>query len=248
MVRAALSGNRRNGVSMLSFGEPITLVGGGDLSPETLSLARAVAPTVIAADGGANRLREWDIPTAAVVGDMDSVADAEAWRRSNTEFLQEDEQNSTDLEKCLRLVHAPVYLAVGFLGNRLDHSLAAMGLTAFPRSVPLVLVAEGDIAFGIPHVWEASLPAGARLSIIATRQLRVREAIGLIWPPDGLELDFGTTRGVSNVAKGGIVRLAFDRPGALVVLGKEHLEEAVRSVVLNASRNIHAPGSGRENH
>ena len=215
---------------MLSFGEPVTLVGGGDLSRETLSLARAVAPTVIAANGGANRLRAWDVPTAAVVGDMDSIDDAEFWRRSSTEFLQEDEQDSTDLAKCLRLVHAPLYLAAGFLGDRLDHSLAAAGATAFPFSGPLVLVAERDIAFAVPNAWEASLPAGVRVSIIATCRVRVLESFGLKWPPDGLELEFGATRGVSNVAKGGIVRVAFDRPGALVVLGNAHLEEAVRTL------------------
>ena len=126
--------------------------------------------------------------------------------------------------------------------------LRPWALAAFPRSSPLVLVAGGDIAFGVPREWEARLPAGARLSIIATRQLRVRDSVGLIWPPDGLELDFGATRGVSNVVKGGIVRLAFDRPGALVVLSNEHLEEAVRSVAPKVGQKIHAPESGRENH
>ena len=36
------------------------------------------------------------------------------------------EQETTDLEKCLYSVEAPLFLGVGFLGGRVDHQLAAM--------------------------------------------------------------------------------------------------------------------------
>ena len=222
--------DRESSAAALSFDEPVTLAGGGDLCPETLSLARGIAPTVVAADGGANRLRKWSVPVAAVIGDMDSIVDAEFWRRRVTQFIPEDEQNSTDLEKCLRLVRSPLYLAVGFLGSRLDHSIAALGITVSSCAGPIILVAERDIAFPAPTSWEARIPAGARISILATRRVRIGRSSGLRWPPDGLCFDVGTTRGVSNVALGGMVRLAFDRPGALLVMDNEHLREAACSL------------------
>ena len=214
----------------ISFDRPVTLVGGGDLQRATLSLALNIAPDLVAADGGANRLREWGIPAAAVVGDMDSIAEPEFWCRSGAAFLREQEQNSTDLEKCLRLIRAPMYLAVGFLGGRLDHAQAAMGIAGSRVAHPVILVGDEDILFPAPLVWEAVLPDGARLSILATRHVRVVESSGLRWAPDDLAFDLGSTRGVSNVVEGGRVHIAFDRAGALLVLEIGHLGEAVRSL------------------
>ncbi len=218
------------GLGAIAFDEPVVLVGGGDLSRKLLDSVREIAPTVVAVDGGADRLRDWSVPAAAVVGDMDSIEDLGHWRLAGTRVLVEREQYSTDLAKSLRLVRAPLYLAVGFLGSRLDHSVAAMGVAARPEAGPVVLVAGDDVLFASPPVWQARLPRGARLSILATRRIRVLGASGLHWPPDGLQLDLGATRGVSNLATGGRIRVAFDRSGALLACGREHLQEVVRSL------------------
>ncbi len=231
---AASAGCREAASIGLVFDEPVTLVGGGDLKPETLAAARRIAPTVVAADGGANHLREWRVSAAAVIGDMDSISDPEFWSTSGAKFHHEDEQDSTDLAKCLRLVRAPVFLAVGFLGNRLDHSIAAVGIVASRSTGPTILVGERDIAFAAPLEWEARIPAGSRISVLATRPVRVLASNGLHWPPDGLDLDFGETRGVSNLVEGGTVRIALDRRGALLVLEILHLEEVVRSLLHSA--------------
>ncbi len=214
----------------ISFDRPVTLVGGGDLRRETLSRALEVAPSLVAADGGANQLRAWGLAATAVVGDMDSIAEPGFWRRSGATFLCEEEQNSTDLEKCLRLVQAPMYLAVGFLGGRLDHAQAAMGITSSRVTCPVILVGDEDVLFPAPLAWETLLPDGARLSILATRRVRVVESTGLFWTPDDLVFDLGSTRGVSNFVENGKVQIVFDRPGALLVLEIDHLGEVVKSL------------------
>jgi len=43
----------------LRFSEGVTLVGGGALSRETFDAARALAPSVVAADGGAELERQY---------------------------------------------------------------------------------------------------------------------------------------------------------------------------------------------
>ena len=215
----------------LSFDEPVTLSGGGRLSRESLVLARKFAPTVIAVDGGANRLREWGVSVAAVVGDMDSVSDLPFWRCRGTTVLAEEEQDTTDLAKCLRLVQAPLHLAVGFLGSRLDHTLAAISVAAVHRRGKFILIDDDDIAFAAPIAWEGDLPAGSRISILALRPVRVLDSTGLRWPPDGLILDLGATRGISNVAPGGRIRISFERAGAMLVVERKHLREAVRSLL-----------------
>ena len=64
----------------IRFQRPVTLVGAGDAGRRAVDLARRVAPDVVAADGGADKLRAWRLGLRAVVGDMDSVADLHYWR------------------------------------------------------------------------------------------------------------------------------------------------------------------------
>jgi len=226
----------------MAFAEPVTVVGGGTLSRSALDLARGVAPVVVAADGGANALRGWGQPVHAVVGDMDSIRDLDAWRRDGARVVLDSTQDSTDLDKLLRHVAAPAYVAVGFLGDRLDHSLAAIGTAARCCVPPFVLVGESDLVFAVPAAWRADLAKGERLSILCLRPVCVERMTGLFWPPGGLPRGglplpaFGT-RGVSNLATGGPVELQFDQPGALLVLRRENLRLALKSLTGASSRN-----------
>ena len=75
------------------------------------------------------------------------------------------EQDSTDLEKCLYSVEAPLFIGLGFLGGRIDHHLAAMSaLVKFPGK-PVVLIGGEDLCFLCPRELELELPAGTRVSL-----------------------------------------------------------------------------------
>ena len=211
------------------FREPVTLVGNGALRRDTIRLARQLAPWVIAADGGAETVRPWRVPVAAIIGDLDSLPTPDAWPAAGTRVLRDADADCTDLEKCLRRVRAPLLLAAGFLGDRLDHSLAALGLAA-TWPAPLVLLGAADLVFAPPADWRAELPPGARLSILAMAESRVVRSEGLRWSAAGLVFRPGVTRGVANVVAAGPVRLAFDRPGALLVLENRCLPEVARSL------------------
>jgi thiamine pyrophosphokinase len=198
-------------------GGPVTLVGAGPVAPARLAEALRLAPEAVAADGGGNVALPRGAAFRAVIGDMDSLRRPEALRRAGAALHPIGEQDSTDLEKCLRAVEAPLILGLGFLGGRIDHHLAALNALARFPGKPVVLVSGEDICFLCPASLELDLAAGTRVSLFPMAPVRgVSE--GLRWPVAGLAFAPDGRIGTSNAALGGRVRLAFDAPAMLVIL------------------------------
>ena len=214
-----------------SFSGGVTLVGGGAASIGLIEKAMEFAPALVAADGGANGLSAAGITPEAIIGDLDSLEDAQAWRgRLGDRVRHIAEQNSTDFEKCLYSIDAPFFIGVGFLGGRVDHELAALSaMLAEPR--PVLLIGEQDVVFAPPQDVTLHLQRGDRVSIMPMRPVRATGA-GLKWPLDALPLAPGERVGSSNEATGGPVRLAFDTPGAIIVLDRRRLPQAMRALSL----------------
>jgi thiamine pyrophosphokinase len=216
---------------ILNFNRPVVLIGGGVSSPEDLGFLKDVAPYIVAADGGANYLRRWDVRPDAIIGDMDSIREEAFWRASKgVKFVPVTEQDSTDLEKCLRLTRAPCYFGLGFFGGRFDHSLAALhALLAFADR-KLILVGPDDLTFLAPQIWRARLDPGAVVSIYPLRPVTGVASTGLRWPVDGLALEVGGRIGSSNTAAAADVAVEFDRVGALITLERRYLHAAMESL------------------
>ncbi len=216
----------------LQFDRPVLLLGGGEAHPDDLADAHARAGAIVAADGGANRLESGPLRPAAVIGDMDSVANPDRWRADpQVRFLPVAEQDSTDLEKCLRLTRAPLYLGVGFMGLRLDHTLAALHALLRNPDRRVVLIGREEAAFLAPPDWRARLAPGARVSVFPMRACTARGSRGLRWPLDPLALEAGSTIGSSNEAAQEEVALSFDRPGAVILLERRWLDAAIDALV-----------------
>ncbi|TYO91501.1 thiamine diphosphokinase [Oceanicella actignis] len=216
---------------ILEFDAPVALIGGGAAGPAELEAALARAPRVVAADGGANLLAAGARKPDAVIGDMDSVADPARWRDDpEVRFVPVDEQDSTDLEKCLRLTRAPLYLGAGFLGGRMDHSLAALHALLRHADRRVVLLGAHDVAFAAPPLWRARLAPGARVSIFPLAPCRAHGSRGLRWPLDPLALAAGSVIGTSNEAAAEEVTLRFDGPGAVILLEPRFLDAAIESL------------------
>ncbi|MEL6479698.1 MAG: thiamine diphosphokinase, partial [Pseudomonadota bacterium] len=202
----------------LRFSGPVTLVGGGALDRAMLTETRAFAPTLIAADGAADRLTEWHLPVSAVIGDMDSI-EATGRLAPETSFVPLQEQDSTDFEKCLYATEAPFYLAAGFTGRRVDHMLAVFNAMLRRPEPPVILIGEAEVIALVPagEVLRLQLWPGARVSFFPLCPARGVLSEGLEWSVAGLEMAPDGRAGTSNRATQAKVAAGFDRPGVLVI-------------------------------
>ncbi len=212
------------------FGNNVTLIGAGEVSREVLEEALKYAPDLVAADGGAGRALGWGHDPALVVGDMDSL-DAETRATIRPERLVAiAEQDSTDFDKALGLISAPLILGVGFLGGRLDHGLASLSTLARAEAGKVVLLGGRELCFHVPARIELALAAGSGFSLFPLASVRVR-ASGLVWPLDGLELTPLGRIGTSNrVGPGGRVRLRVAGDGLLAVLPRAALAAVIEGL------------------
>jgi thiamine pyrophosphokinase len=207
----------------------VTLVGGGEIAPEEFTEALALAPTLVAADGGADAALALGRVPQAVIGDFDSITDA--GRRAIPADRQHRiaEQDSTDFEKCLTAIAAPFVLALGFTGQRVDHTLAAFSALARHPARRCLIVSDHDVCFLAPPRLALDLPAGARLSLFPLGPVR-GESRGLRWPIDGIAFSPEDRIGTSNEVTGP-VHLGFDAPRMLVILPRPHLRVTLRALM-----------------
>ncbi|GIX15660.1 MAG: thiamine pyrophosphokinase [Paracoccaceae bacterium] len=196
----------------------VTLVGAGPVDGAALEAALGFAPRLIAADGGALRLAGLNRRPEAIIGDLDSLGPREPWLEAGIPVHHIAEQESTDFAKCLRMVEAPLYLALGFVGDRLDHFLAALSVLAAMPARRVILIGEGDLCLLAPREIALDLPRGTRVSIWPIAPTRVERAEGLVWPAGGLVLEPMGRIGTSNAARGGRVSLAFASRTAFLIL------------------------------
>ncbi|MEM7176759.1 MAG: thiamine diphosphokinase [Pseudomonadota bacterium] len=202
----------------MKYGCSVTLVGGGALDRAMLDAARALAPGLIAADGAANRLLDWGLIPEVVIGDMDSVRDRADFP-PETRFVELAEQETTDFEKCLYATQAPLYLAAGFTGRRLDHTLAVFHAMLRNPDKTVILIGENEVSALVPanRLIRLNVAPGARVSFAPLLPTTGCASEGLRWPIDGLAMEMGSQIGTSNAAMADQVAFAFDRPGALMM-------------------------------
>lgn len=218
----AAPGHTGNIVETDSF---VTILGAGGPDPADIEAAMSLAPVLVAADGGAGfALNAKKVPDA-VIGDFDSVSEDVLRQLSPDSLHRIEDQIDTDFEKCLARIAAPLILAVGFTGERLDHELAAYSaLLRYPEKRCIIL-GPRDLVFLGPPMVSLDLRPGSRLALFPLAPVTGRSQ-GLLWPIDGLDFAPGHRLGTSNTVTGP-VRLQMDAPGMLVILPREALPEAI---------------------
>lgn len=202
------------------------------MSPQLLAMALGLAPDLVAADGGADRLLELGHCPLKVIGDLDSISQATRATLSDR-LWQIDEQITTDFDKALRHLAAPFVLALGFLGGRLDHSLAALNSLTRQGQQNCLLLSEEDVTFHCPPELRLDLPVGTRVSLFPMRRLTA-EAEGLLWPLQGLALSPSGRIGTSNQTEAPQLRLRYEGTGLLVILPLAHLPAVLKGLAQGA--------------
>ncbi len=208
---------------------PVTLIGGGELGEADLDLALSLASCLVAADGGAaHALARGHLPSA-IIGDFDSIAQDILVQIPPQRRFHEVEQDSTDFEKALRAIHAPLVLAVGFLGGRVDHQLAVLNALVQNQGPPCIVLGAQEVIFHLPPCIALPLLAGETVSVFPLRRVQARST-GLEWKLDGLTMQPGGQIGTSNRALGP-VEIWVDQPGLLALVPRHHLAAVMQALL-----------------
>lgn len=207
------------------------------MEPDVFALVRDRADIFVAADGGADSLLENGVIPHAVIGDMDSLSEAGRAAIPVERLFEVTEQDTTDFDKAIRGIEAPVIYAVGFTGARLDHGLAALHVLARYHDRAVVLVGEQDVTVHLPARIALDLPPGLRVSLFPLDAVTVGME-GLRWSFEALALHPMRRIGTSNEASGGAVVLTSDVPGTVLILPKAALDAVVAGLM---QADLHSP-------
>jgi thiamine pyrophosphokinase len=199
----------------------------GELShPESVLCLLQPGDLIIAADGGGKHCQALGLHPHVLVGDMDSLDPAVAARfeAAGSQVLRyPTHKDYTDLELALlqAIEHgANDIIVVGALGRRWDQTLANLLLPAgqaFKGASIRLVDGPQEIQFLHPGKWsEIYGQPGDTLSLVpllgAARGIRTQ---GLEYPLNDENLEFGSTRGISNVLLESAPRI-FLRQGLLL--------------------------------
>ena len=222
-----------NGIIVHSL-DPITLVGGGDADLTMLSESCGFGPEVVAVDGGAPLVLANGMTPRSVIGDLDSIS-AQTRAVLAPEVIHHiPEQETTDFDKALRSIRAPLILGVGFLGGRLDHQLANLNTLLRHPAQRCILIGAQDIVFLAPPSMRMDLPMGTPLGLFP---MGAAEGVseGLEWPIAGLNFAPDGRVGTSNRVNGPLF-LSFVAPKMLVTLPRSVLGQVVRDATQAIAR------------
>ena len=210
--------------------EPILLIGGAPVDADLLARVIKTTQTVVAADSGADQALKHGLTPDAVIGDMDSIALKTRDVIPDKTIHHITEQDSTDFEKCLRNISAPITIGMGFTGGQLDHHLAVCAALVKHPQNRCVLADPGGCMFVLPPKFEVDLPVETTVSLFPMGPVQGQSS-GLKWPIEGLKFAPDGQIGTSNQATGP-VKLQVDAPKMLIILPIEHLKNALAALNL----------------
>ena len=213
---------------IVSSSAPITLIGGADHAPDILTVALKWGETVVCADGGADTALWAELNPVAVIGDMDSISDAakDAYR----DVLHPiKEQDSTDFDKALRHIVAPLVLGAGFSGARIDHELGSMTVLVRHPDRRCILIGDDTIMLLCPPEITLDVAEGSAVSLFPMGDVGC-DSEGLRWATDGLRFAPDGRIGTLNKATGPII-LRPDAPKMLLILPRAALEVTIKALL-----------------
>ncbi len=219
--------NPRKNAPIVRANDPIGLFGGGHIGKNDLADALIRVESAVAVDSGATALVESGRMPDAVIGDFDSLDSKTRQQIPSDRLFQIAEQDSTDFDKALRSVEAPIALGVGFLGGRLDHQLAALNTLVSRPDCPCILLGEHEIVFHAPPKVTFSANPGEIVSLFPLQRV-TGDSQGLEWPIKNLVFEPLKQIGTSNRVVSDVV-LQMDGPGLVVMAPRAALDQVMQA-------------------
>ncbi len=205
----------------------VCLIGGAPLKKGAIAEVLPIVDEFVAVDSGADHLLDANVVPAAVIGDLDSLSDR-ARATFEDVLCHVAEQSTTDFEKALTRVAAPMVLALGCTGGRMDHALGVLNVLARHPERAIVLADHNDVCF-LARLGrtEFTVPRGTRVAIMPLGPATVT-VFGLEWSfADTLMTPAGFTSS-SNAATGGEISIQTDGP-VLITLPRAFLPTALKA-------------------
>lgn len=163
---------------------------------------------LIAADGGARHCLELGLHPTAVIGDLDSLSEAELSKLETAGakiITYPRRKDYTDLELALNYaldLGADEILILAALGARWDQTIANILLPTAFSTIPIKLIDGGQEIFFLRAGEQLEIygQPGDTVSLIPlTGSAHGISSQNLEYPLEGDSLHFGSTRGISNV-------------------------------------------------
>lgn len=200
------------------------ILAGGPLRPSPRLLRKvAEADLVIAADGGLRHAIPLGVVPDLLVGDLDSVRDADlrVWPDLPTERHPSD-KDALDLELAIEAAlarGADSVRVIGAFGGRFDQTLATAWIAAHyaEQGVEMSLLDGIHDAYPLPAGarFQDDIPEGTVFSLLSVSERSRVDVAGADYPLAGAELPRGVGLGLSNVAHD---RMVVDVREGLVLL------------------------------
>ena len=200
----------------------VNLIGGGKVYPDQLQDIHNSQLRLYCADAGMIHATAAGLNISGVIGDLDTVGPLK-----DAPFPVEHDldQTTTDLEKSLNLIQAKYIICYGFLGDRMDHSLAAFNAISKSKQ-PVFLIGEKDVCVICPRHLTLTLPLNTRFSLFPMSPTSAC-SVGLKWNVDGINMAPYGTVSTSNETIENKVEVWIKRGIALVIFPNAVLPEVI---------------------
>lgn len=162
----------------------VNLIGGGKVNQSQIDDIRVSKKQLFCADAGLNYAIKYNLLISGLIGDLDSVD-----KQKNVYYPvhQDLDQNTNDLEKSLHTINAKYIICYGFLGGRMDHTLASFNAISKSNQIAF-LIGEEDVCVVCPEHLKLKLPLNTRFSLFPMDHTNARSK-GLMWNVDGISMN-----------------------------------------------------------
>jgi thiamine pyrophosphokinase len=195
----------------------VVISGSAPLAPHVINTLPDEA-IILAVDGGLDHALAAGLAPSSLIGDLDSVSPAGlAWAEANATISRhsaDKDQTDTELALASAAEMHPARITLVGGGNRLDHSITAIGALGHRGLMPIPRV-DGwwngehlDVLHG-PGELQLTLPPVSTLSLVALHGPCAGVSVsGTRWALDSVDLAPLVGWGVSNeVGSGGVVSI-----------------------------------------
>lgn len=205
--------------------EPALIIANGaSCNPELLGQLLEWSPHVVVLDGALERVLNLGIHFDVVIGDLDSVSNADASRLAelNIPLLHRYDQNKTDLQKGIEYLIEKDHRAVNIVwatGMRADHTFNNIcTLAMYKDQIQACMLDDHSRIFVLPKQFKKKYNAGDVISLLPLGEVTGITTRGLKYPLTDESLILGERSGSSNSAiDDGWVEIAY-KSGSLLAM------------------------------